>query len=104
MFSTSAGEHERQFQQVVPMTATLTDFYVRSWMLSLDGGELAFVVRKNGADTSVACVVHDGETECSDTINSAAFSVGDLFSIQLVPINYPNTTEMWWTAKFTPTP
>jgi FlaG/FlaF family flagellin (archaellin) len=102
MFDTGISATESDVQQSMPVAGTVSNFYV-----ILDGSpgsssSFTFVVRKNGADTSVTCTISGTDTIGSDPTNSVSFAAGDYISIMVTPANMPTAASMCWTAQFSP--
>jgi len=103
MFESNRSQVERENQQFLPVAGTVSDFYV-----TLDGSPgnnrwYTFVVRKNGADTSVTCTISGTDTTGFDLTNSVSFAAGDYISIMSTPsAANPTGRSMLWTAKFSP--
>ena len=93
---------EDEVQQAIPISGTVSDFYVRMSAAPGAGKSYTLTIRNDGANTSVGCVVAGAATKCSDTTNSAALEPGGLISLRATPAGGPAASRVRWTAKFTP--
>ncbi|MGD1118325.1 MAG: hypothetical protein ABR886_02420 [Dehalococcoidales bacterium] len=103
MFESNRSTVEGENQQLMPVAGTLSNFYV-----TLNGSPgtnhwYTFVVRKNGADTTVTCTISGTNTTGSDLTHSVSFTAGDYISIMSTPsAANPTARQMLWTAQFSP--
>jgi hypothetical protein len=100
LFYSDVDSDESDVEQLVPVSATLSNFYVRLTGSPGTGNSYTFMVRRNGDDTSVACTISGGATTCSNTANNQIFNAGDRISIEADPDSGPNSARMRWTATF----
>lgn len=77
---TSAIEANAEYYCVRPFT--LKNLFARS-NIALAGGDVVSTIRKNGADTALACTISAGSSTASDIVNSIGFSYGDRFSLKV---------------------
>jgi hypothetical protein len=85
----------------------LTDFFValsKAPGLLASGRSFIFTLRKNGADTSVACTVFETASACTDLAHSVDYAAGDLISIGITLTGSPNPPIMNWSGIYTGTP
>ncbi|MBJ7347075.1 MAG: collagen-like protein [Thermoleophilaceae bacterium] len=93
---------------VVPFNGTLSNLRIRTTPNLVNSSFHTFTVRKNGSATIVTCVsngaVASVYSSCADLTNTAAFSAGDLLSIEAVPSVTQPTDNLagGWSADFTP--
>ena len=103
MFTSGQGSDEADFQDVMTVAGTISQFFVRQGTATGAGRNNVWTLRKNGSVTALTCTVPAAATTCSDTTNSVSFSVGDLISVQLTAGAGGGTnTPANWTAKFVP--
>jgi hypothetical protein len=103
-FFSHVNATENVVDQAMAVGGTVSNLYIR-----LDGspgssGSYTFTVRKNGADTTLGCMIPESATSCSDTdaAHSVSFNAGDLLAIKAVPTSSPSGRGMRWSAKFAP--
>ena len=103
MFNALADQDEVAATQNVPTRGTSRKLSVR-----VDGEPgsniYRFIVRKNRADTPVACTVTTTQLVCADLVNTIAFAPGDEITVRVQPSGafLPRILHMRWTATFTP--
>ncbi len=103
LFDSLSATTEATAQQNVPVAGTMSNLRVR-----LDGApgfpgsgkSYAITVRKNGADTLLACAILNAATTCSDDSDTITFSADDLISVRVTPSASPTARTVRWTAKF----
>ena len=100
MFFSDAAIQRDAVEQRMPLTGTLTDLYI-----TLDGSPGAgtsytLTILNDGVATNVSCIVSGTSTQCTDLINSAAFTAGDGITIESVPSNGPVERQLRWTAVY----
>lgn len=87
-------------QQVMPTAGTFRNLRVKMNGTPGAGKSYTFMVRKNGADTSVTCVIADTATSASDTANSFSVVAGDLVTLKVTPSGTPTGRTPQWTIEF----
>jgi hypothetical protein len=97
---TTGGGAEALVQQVVPVGATLSNFYVRLSGTPGTGDSYIVTVRRDGAATAVTCTIGAAATSCNDLTHTATFTAGQLLSIQVTATGTPTSRTMLWTAQF----
>jgi len=102
MFRSVHSISEDVVQQAIPISGDVSKLYVTVGAAPGAGNSYSFTMRKNGADTSLGCVVANAATTCADTTNSVAFEAGELISLKATPDAFFSTHTVRWTAKFTP--
>ncbi len=102
MFNAGRSATESDVQQPVPVAGTVSSFYVTLDGSPGSGNSYTFVVRKNGEDTPVTCIISDADTTGSDLTDSVSFDAGDYISIMVTPASNPTARSMSWTAQFSP--
>jgi hypothetical protein len=62
-----------------------------------------FIIRKNGGDTGVTCLMTGGgsNTSCADSTHIAEFSAGDLISLRIHPSS--SAPSSWGSARWSVT-
>jgi hypothetical protein len=100
MFDAGMSATESDIQQPMPVAGTISDFYIILNGSPGNNNSYTFVVRKNGASTTVTCTISDTDTTGSDLTNFVDFDIGDLISIMATPASSPTARSMHWTAKF----
>jgi len=55
------------------------------------GSSVALTLRRNGIDTALSCTVAEGESTCTNLVDSVAFADGDLLSIRHNESGNPNS-------------
>jgi hypothetical protein len=91
---------ESSAAQVVPVTGTISNFYVRLSGSPGNGKDYTFFVRVDGADTAVSCAIADGNAACSDTTNTVVVNAGSLLVVRAFANGNPTARSMAWTAVF----
>lgn len=89
--------------QVFPTGGTLSNLYVLLSTAPTAGKSYAFLLQKNGADSTITCTVSDTGTACSDLSNSVAFVAGDTVSMKSTPSGTPTASRASFSMKFAPT-
>jgi len=88
----------------IPFACTLSNFYVRYNAGQSPGNGFSYVIRRNGVDTTVAVSLTGATVNGSNIVNTASFSLGDLFSISVNAIGSPSIgagTSAKWSARLT---
>jgi hypothetical protein len=80
----TASATENDIAMPVPFSGTASNLYCKTVTAPGAGTSWAITVRKAGADTAITCTIADTATTCNDTVNTAAFTAGDLESIKAV--------------------
>lgn len=85
---------EQVLQVLYPAAGSITDLRIVLQNDPDNGGgvqSFTFAVRVNGAEpaSTLTCVVDDGNTTCTDLVNSVAIVADDLVALQVVPANTP---------------
>lgn len=83
-FTFNTTEHNRQFPAA--RGGTLSRLYIRTANAQPGTGSLVVTVRVNGVDTAIVITIAAGSAAgiFSNTVDTAAFSAGDLLSLKLV--------------------
>jgi hypothetical protein len=104
LFNDDDSNTEAAVQAAMPVAGTLSRVDFRVTTAPGTGNSFVFVVRVNGTDPNpdLGCTISGTATSCSDTVNSEAFALGDLFSIQVTGTSNPANSSMHWTARYTP--
>jgi hypothetical protein len=96
-----AAAAEADAQETLIKSGTVTALKIQLAVAAGGAGtSYTFTVRKNGADTSIACTITGAATTCTGT-GSVSFAAGDLFSISAVPsVSQPtdNLEVLWYIA------
>ena len=84
---------ENDFRQVCPTAGTIKNLYAN---LSADPGTspdaYTFTLRKNGADTLLACTIVANNVAGSDTTHGIAVVAGDVLTLSVAPVSTPSAT------------
>jgi len=94
-----ANEHDVTVP--VPMAAVIDRFYVVLSGAPGAGNTYTVTVRRNQADTRLACAVADLASACENQVDAEAFQPGDLLSIAIHPTSGPAVRRMRWGAVMT---
>ena len=104
LFNPAISETESAVEQAMPVAGVLTSLFVR-----LDGPAAAgqagysFTVRRNGADTALACGIATASTTCTAaSLLGIPFAAGDTMALKIEALSGPSPRAMRWTATFTP--
>ncbi len=83
-----------------PVNGTIRGLRVRlSGNAGAAGGSVqqyTFVLRINGANTPVSCVIQEASNVCSDTANTVAITAGDAFALQSTASGTPTARSVTW--------
>ena len=100
LYVTAVDAVESDVQQAITVGGTLSDLRIRLSDPPGGDGTIAFVVRKNGADTAVRCTVRGTRTKCDSPAGaSVAFNAEDLIAVQSSGSSMASP-RMTWTAKY----
>jgi hypothetical protein len=77
MFMSEASAVEEDVEQVIAVAGTQSNFTVLLNPEIQDVGFYIFIVRRNGANTTVTCQIRGAGGFCLDQMNSVMFAVGD---------------------------
>lgn len=93
-FTLNTTEHNRQFPAA--RGGTLSRLYIRTANSQPASGSLVATVRVNGVDTSIVITIAAGSAAgiFSNTVDTAAFSAGDLLSLKLVNNASSNSAQV----------
>jgi hypothetical protein len=103
-FNDTATTIESETILSIPLNCTISNLYV---YLSANAGgagtSYTFVIRKNNVNTAVATTITGATSSGSDTVNTATFASGDIFSIAAVPSATQPTDnlEVRWSCRIT---
>lgn len=88
----------------VAASGTITTFYARVETAPGVGTSWTFTVQKNGADTTMSCVIADSATNCADSGHTIAVTEGsDDLGVKVTPASTPTTSAMQFGMGFTST-
>lgn len=92
---------EVDHEQLIPTPGTIRNLYVRTSATPLAvGSSYTFVVRRNGVDTTLLCVVTQATNLCNDLANSFTVAAGDVISIESTPAAGPRAVTVAWGCTF----
>lgn len=93
---------EVEVRQKMPCNGTLKRLFV--WITpNPANGSYDFIVRIEGADTTIVVNIADAATTGNDIIHTAAVSAGDIIALKCVPVDTPNNPiEAHWGIVFVP--
>jgi hypothetical protein len=92
---------------LIPLDGLLSSFYVvlsKAPGLAGSGKSYVFTVRKNGADTDLACTVAETATVCADAVHAVEYGAGDVLSILVELTGAPTPSIMHWSAVYAGAP
>jgi hypothetical protein len=85
--------------QELPLAGTLSALSIR---LSIaPNPTITFTVRRNGADTPVACSVSAPATTCQNTANTVVFNAGDTIALRATGTS-STSPRVRWSAQYAP--
>jgi len=65
------------------------------------GNTSTFTLMVNGVATAATCTIENGTGQtCSDDTNTVTVSVGDTFSLKVVPVSSPTSSNVWSAINF----
>jgi hypothetical protein len=88
-FNPSAGTEENTSLPVSSGTASKLIVNVGSALGA--GSSVTLTLRQNGADSALTCTVAEGESSCTNLVDSVAFADGDLLSVRHNESGNPNS-------------
>jgi len=91
--SNSGFTSEAKLQDVVSIAGTFKNLYCSVKTAPGVGKSWAFTLRKNGAASSVTCMISGTSTTCTDSSNTSTAVAGDLFAVQIVPTSNPAASD-----------
>ena len=88
----------------MPISGTVSDFYVSLTGEPGVGDSYTLEVVRNGLPSALGCTITDLEQTCSNLVESLCYEVGDGFLIRATADVEFDDVPLTWTAAFTPGP
>lgn len=95
---------ESDVQAVMPTSGTFRNLYVTQHSDSGTGDGFTYTLRKNAADTAVACTISgNSATSCNDTTNTFTVTAGDLVDLEIhISSGSPGAKRVYLGVVFEP--